>query len=67
MNQQYGATIERGFIIEVCEDGYKVKSYTRDGITTPALSAASGTAYEAGDRVYFFMFDDGNGAILAKF
>ena len=67
MNQQYGATIERGFIAEVCEDGYRVKSYTRDGIMTPALPSASGAAYKAGDRVYFFVFDDGHGAILAAF
>ena len=63
----YGAIIERGIVEEVCENGYKVKSYARDGITTPAIPAASGAAYKAGDRVYFFVFDDGHGAILAAF
>ena len=62
-----GATIERGVVEEVCATGYKVKSYTRDGIITPAIPAASGAAYKAGDRVYFFMFDDGHGMILAAF
>lgn len=67
MNQQYGATIERGIVAVACEDGCKVQSLTRDGITTPALPSVSGTAYKVGDRVYFFVFDDGHGAILAKF
>lgn len=67
MKNQYGATIERGIIAEVSEGGYKVQSLTRDGITTPALPSISGAAYNAGDRVYFFVFDDGHGAILATF
>ena len=67
MKNEYGATIERGVIAEACEDGYKIRSLTRDGIVTPALPSISGTAYRAGDRVYFFVFDDGHGAILAAF
>lgn len=63
----YGAIIERGIVEEACENGYKVKSYTRYGITTPAIPAASGAVYKAGDRVYFFVFDDGHGLILAAF
>lgn len=62
MKNNYGANIERGIIAEVCEGGYKVQSLTRDGIMTPAIPSVSGTAYKAGDRVYFFVFDDGHGA-----
>lgn len=67
MKKEYGTTIERGQIVEADEDGYKVASFTRNGITTPALSTIGGTTYQVGDRVYFFVFDDGHGAILAAF
>ena len=67
MKNNYGANIERGIIAEVCEGGYKVQSLTRDGIMTPAIPSVSGTAYKAGDCVYYFVFDDGHGAILAAF
>lgn len=65
--KNYGATVERGIVKEVCAEGYRVQSYTRNGVTTPAIPAASGAAYEVGDRVYFFVFDDGHGMILAAF
>lgn len=67
MDQYYGASIERGVVSEVCEDGYKVQSYTRDGIMTSAIASISGETYDVGDRVYFFVFDDGRGAIIAEF
>lgn len=64
----YGAQIERGHIESISEDGrYKVVSDSRNGITTPALPSIGGAAYDVGDDVYFFMFDDGHGAILAPF
>lgn len=63
----YGAIIERGIIAEVREDGYKVHSYSRSGITTPAIPSASGATFKVGDRVYFFVFEDGHGAIIAAF
>lgn len=65
--KNYGATVERGIVKEVCAEGYKVQSYTRNGVITPAIPAARGAAYEVGDRVYFFVFDDGHGMILAAF
>lgn len=67
MKKEYGTNIERGQIVEAGEDGYKVASFTRNGITTPALSTIGGATYRVGDRVYFFVFDDGHGAILAAF
>ena len=67
MKNNYGANIERGIIAEVCEEGYRVPSLTRYGITTPAIPSISGAVYMAGDRVYFYVFDDGHGAILAAF
>lgn len=65
--KNYGATIERGTICAVTDDGYKVQSLTRDGITTPALPSLCGDSLKTGDRVYYFMFDDGHGAIMAAF
>lgn len=67
MKKEYGASIERGQIAEVCAQGYKVASYTRNGIITPAIPAIGGTPYAVGDRVYYFLFDDGHGAILTAF
>ena len=60
------AAVERGVVVSVQESGYKVQSYSRDGLTTPALPALSLDTYAEGDKVYFFMFDDGHGAILGR-
>lgn len=65
--EPYGATIERGVIVTVAEAGYKVKSLSRDGIITPAIPAVNGGTFEVGDRVYFFLFDDGHGGIFSAF
>lgn len=65
MDNNYGAYIERGVIDAEAQNGYKVKSLSREGIITPALPALNGTIYHVGDYVYFFVFDDGHGAILA--
>lgn len=77
MDGKYGAAIERGTIQKAEGGKYTVKSLTRDGIVTPpipALPLMQGTengyeaiSYAAGDRVYFFLFEDGNGMILAAF
>lgn len=63
----YGAVIERGIVLVVTPAGYKVKSLTRDGITTPAIPAINGGTFAVGDRVYFFLFDDGRGGVLSAF
>ena len=66
--KNFGAQIERGQIETVTGDNrYKVASNSRDGIITPALPSIGGATYTVGDHVYFFMFDDGHGAILAPF
>ena len=62
-----GVTIERGRVSEVCDDGYRVSAYTQDGMTTPPIPAMNSAIYKPGDRVYFFVFDDGHGAILMAF
>ncbi len=63
----YGATIERGVIIAAEASKYTVKSDTRYGITTPAIPFLGDGSLQIGDRVYFFLFEDGHGAILAAF
>lgn len=65
MEREYGTRIERGIIIEVCSDGYKVESYSRDGMIT--LSLPADQELEAGNWVYFFVFPDGRGKIIGKF
>lgn len=64
MDRQKGAAIERGEVLNAQNDTYTVKSLDRDGIESPPIGTADGTAYQAGDRVYFFLFPDGTGKIL---
>lgn len=63
-NNSYGAKIERGYIVQVAEDGYIVQSYDRHGMKTPIIKSINDHQYGAGDRVYFFLFDDGCGKII---
>ena len=75
-NEKYGAPIERGAIVSIEGNVYRIASYSRDGVTTPPIKAITDfdiyqdgvpvRRYGAGDKVYFFMFDDGNGMILGK-
>lgn len=78
----YGAIIERGEITGMENGGYIVKSLSRHGVTTPPIPAQEAIkeiivdgehavhieyeTYAAGDRVYFFMFDDGRGMVIAR-
>lgn len=57
------ALIERGEIVSAENGQYMVKSLDRDGITA-RLKGVNSKAYDAGNRVYFFLFDDGTGRIL---
>ena len=65
-NAMYGAMIERGEILEVSGEGCSVKSYDRPGVVTPPLEDIHGSAHDVGERVCFFMFDDGSGKILTS-
>lgn len=69
MNQEnisYGAKIERGLVMHAVDGKYIVQSYDRTGLTTPPIEAINQKQYNAGDRVYFFLFDDGGGKIIAS-
>ena len=59
-------TIERGKIAQKLESGYRVCPFAGSYVTTP-IPALFGAAYDVGENVYFFYFDDGKGAILAAF
>lgn len=61
-----GAMIERGVIIRAEDGRYCIRSFCRDGVVTPMIGAMGDHTYQEGDRVYFFMFCDGNGLILAE-
>lgn len=65
-NNSYGANIERGVIRRVTESGYIVQSYDRSGLMTPPIVDIHQRQHSAGDRVYFFLFDDGSGKIIAS-
>lgn len=69
MNQEYndyGARIERGVITRQDDGRYIVKSYDRHGLVTPPIETINAQQFNAGDRVYFFLFDDGTGRIIAS-
>ena len=57
--------MERGRVESVTEDGYTIASWDRDGIVTPPIRPIDESTYAAGDAVYFFLFPDGTGRILA--
>lgn len=64
---EYGARVERGKILKITEQKYVVASLSRSGITTPPIPAMDVQAeYETGDTVYFILFEDGHGCVLAK-
>lgn len=60
----YGARVERGEIRSETEGRFVVASLDREGIVSPPISALAGAGYDAGDKVYFFLFRDGTGAVL---
>ena len=60
------AMIERGAVVDDADGKYIVASLDREGIETPPLGALNDETYDAGDLVYFFMFDDGTGKIISK-
>ena len=62
-----GAAICRGIIKAGGADaGYSIESLTEAGITAWGIKDILGRTYEAGDAVYFFLFEDGDGRILGK-
>lgn len=63
------ARIERGIVLKKQGSLYTVKSYGRDGLVTPEIAALAGGGepYSAGEKVFFFLFDDGDGRILGRF
>lgn len=60
-----GAFIERGIVTEAENGSFRVASYSRQGVTTPMIKSVDSTV-NTGDKVYFFLFDDGGGMILGK-
>lgn len=64
MSTHYTATMERG---KVVDEQMRVKSLFRKGIITRPLSVVPGLELAVGDSVYFFVFDDGTGCIVAKY
>ena len=62
------AFIERGKVSAVDNGGtYTVTSYGRDGLEVSGIAALAGGPYTVGEKVYFFVFDDGRGGIIGRF
>ena len=62
---RFGATMERGVLLAETADGWTVESRDRPGlISPPLLPLLTNGTYGAGDRVFFFLFEDGTGRIL---
>jgi hypothetical protein len=64
-DERWGAAIERG-TVRSAEGGYVIASEDRQGVVTPPLPSLNGNVYAAGDRVYFFMHEDGTGAVIGR-
>ncbi len=62
-----GAMVERGQVVSVDSGKYTVRSYGRDGLVTPGIPAITGGPYTVNQKVYFFMFQDGHGAVIGAF
>jgi len=65
-NPPYGAVIERGLVTETTASGCVVESCDRKGVVSPPIAGITNEVYSAGDRVFFFLFDDGDGLIIRK-
>lgn len=66
-NENYGASIECGVVESIENGAYRVASYTRDGAQSRPIKPINITdIFQKGDKVYFFMFDNGNGMIISK-
>lgn len=63
-NKHYGAEIERGTVVSADAGGCVIRSLDRTGIQSPPIPDLSGEV-SAGDTVWFFLFPDGTGAVLA--
>ena len=68
----YGARVERGRLKGKQGERFTVESFCRPGIVTPPLKAIPAceeempVPYAVGDKVYFFVFADGGGAIIGR-
>lgn len=58
--------IERGVVKSGSNGRYTVASLDREGIETLPIIVLKNETYTEGDRVYFFSFPDGTGAILCR-
>ena len=64
-NESYGAPLERGIIEKIEDEKYRVASLTRHGIKSLPIKSMDNTL-SIGDKVYFFLFQDGEGLIISK-
>lgn len=61
-----GAEIHIGTVIKTDNGTYIIKSITEYPMETPAIKALDNQTYNAGDRVFYFLFDNGYGAVIGK-
>lgn len=64
----WGARIERGRVTAIDGSGqtdrFTIQSYDRPGVTASRIADPTNLQPEIGEKVCFFMFDDGTGCIV---
>lgn len=63
---EWGTRIERGIVTAASGGEYTVNSYDRPELTVSGIKNKSGATIAANDKVVFYVFTDGVGAILHK-
>ena len=64
--ENYGAPLERGVIEEITDGKYRVASITRDGIKSLPIPSIAKDTLSVGDKVLFYVFEDGDGLIIFR-
>lgn len=62
-----GTMIHIGTIVNTDNGSYTVKSITESPMETPPMTAIDDAEYSAGDRVCYFLFDNGFGKIICAY
>ena len=63
---EWGARIERGIVTAISSGTHTVKSYDRPGLVFVGLKNKTGVTLAVKDKVSFYAFNDGTGAMIDK-
>lgn len=65
-DKTHGSALERGRVVGIENEKYRVESLDRPGLKSKAMKVFSGETLTEGDSVFFYLFADGDGIILCK-